>query len=242
MFAERAGENKCWHTTCFSCTKCGEMLEDLLYFFKDGQLFCGRDFAEIMNIPRCSACDELIFSSSYTLAEDKFWHEDHFCCWLCDRGLAGQAYIPVGGQPYCMECWQGRYGKHCQACRQYIQPQDKGVQLGEQHWHARGECFRCGVCGNSLMGGRVARRGGVVVCGQECGEVAKHRADAVREGAASQSGQESEAKSTSPPHKPQAGNPGKKVSYYATNPLHARKPSRDLSKQDQAETRYSTIV
>ena len=129
IFAERAGHNKCWHTTCVSCTKCGEMLEDLLYFHKNCQLFCGRDFAQLMNIPRCSACDELIFSSQYTLAEDRLWHEEHFCCWICDLQLAGHAYIPVGGQPHCMACWQERHGKVCSVCAQYIDPQGQRVSL-----------------------------------------------------------------------------------------------------------------
>ena len=38
-----------------------EMLADLIYFFVDGDIFCGRHYAEKMNIPRCKACDEVIF-------------------------------------------------------------------------------------------------------------------------------------------------------------------------------------
>ena len=87
------------------------MLEDLLYFFSNGSLFCGRDFAEMMNIPRCSACDELIFATEFTGAEEKHWHLKHFCCWTCDRPLAGHKYIPVDGQPHCLLCWQKKYGR-----------------------------------------------------------------------------------------------------------------------------------
>ena len=74
IFAERAGQDKCWHPGCFACCECGEILEDLLYYYSYGQLFCGRHFAAKMNIPRCAACDELIFSVEYTAAEDRF-------CW-----------------------------------------------------------------------------------------------------------------------------------------------------------------
>ena len=37
-----------------------------------GKLYCGRHFAAKMNIPRCAACDELIFSVEFTAAEDRW--------------------------------------------------------------------------------------------------------------------------------------------------------------------------
>ena len=33
VFAERAGQDSCWHPACFSCWQCGEVLEDLLYYY-----------------------------------------------------------------------------------------------------------------------------------------------------------------------------------------------------------------
>ena len=36
-----------------------ETLADLIYFYVDEKLFCGRHYAENMNIPRCKACDEV---------------------------------------------------------------------------------------------------------------------------------------------------------------------------------------
>jgi len=171
IFAERAGQDKCWHPSCFSCTQCGEMLEDLLYFYSKGQLYCGRDFAQLMSIPRCSACDELIFSTEYTGAEDSFWHIKHFCCLICDSPLAGQKYIPVEGQPHCLACWQERHGKVCSACGDYIDPQGQRVSLGENHWHANASCFKCGVCQASLLGGKMSRRQGTLLCSSRCGQV-----------------------------------------------------------------------
>ena len=35
------------------------MLADLIYFYVDESVFCGRHYAEKMNIPRCKACDEV---------------------------------------------------------------------------------------------------------------------------------------------------------------------------------------
>merc|ERR550519_1555129 len=144
------------------------MLEDLLYFFSNNELFCGRDFADMMKIPRCSACDELIFAAEYTGAEDQHWHLKHFCCWICDRPLAGHKYIPVDGQPHCLMCWQATHGKVCSACNEYIGPEEQRVSLGENHWHTSPKCFRCGVCSVSLLGGKMSRRGGVLLCSSAC--------------------------------------------------------------------------
>lgn len=88
-----------------------EMLADLIYFFADDDVFCGRHYAEKMEIPRCKACDELIFAPEYTSAEGASWHMDHFCCWLCDTPLAGHQYTPIEGQPHCLDCYQKKYGK-----------------------------------------------------------------------------------------------------------------------------------
>ena len=35
-----------------------ELLVDLIYFYKDRKLYCGRHHAETLK-PRCSACDEV---------------------------------------------------------------------------------------------------------------------------------------------------------------------------------------
>lgn len=59
VFASRAGHNSCWHPQCFQCTSCSELLVDLIYFYQDGQIYCGRHHAERLK-PRCQACDEVI--------------------------------------------------------------------------------------------------------------------------------------------------------------------------------------
>ena len=130
IFAERAGEDTCWHPDCFSCWECGELLEDLLYYYSQGHLYCGRHFAAKMKIPRCSACDELIFSGEFTSAENRFWHLKHFCCWICDLPLAGHQYIGVEGMPHCLQCWQSQHGKTCLTCSTVIHPKVTNVFPG----------------------------------------------------------------------------------------------------------------
>ena len=87
-------------------------MADLLYYHKSGHVYCARDYASLINIPRCAACDELIFASEYTGAENRVWHLRHFCCYECDKPLAGHKYIPGdNGHPLCLMCFQAKHGK-----------------------------------------------------------------------------------------------------------------------------------
>lgn len=52
----------------------GDLLADLVYFYHQDNIYCGRDLADILKIPRCKACDELIFTKEYTLAEGATFH------------------------------------------------------------------------------------------------------------------------------------------------------------------------
>lgn len=52
-------ENAVWHPGCFVCSVCDELLVDLVYFTHKGKLYCGRDLAALLKIPRCFACDEV---------------------------------------------------------------------------------------------------------------------------------------------------------------------------------------
>lgn len=58
VFASRAGSSPCWHPACFVCATCQELLVDLIYFYHNGKILCGRHHAELLK-PRCSSCDEV---------------------------------------------------------------------------------------------------------------------------------------------------------------------------------------
>lgn len=58
VFLSRAGDQFVWHPSCFICHTCNELLVDLLYFYKDHKVYCGRHHAELLK-PRCAACDEV---------------------------------------------------------------------------------------------------------------------------------------------------------------------------------------
>lgn len=58
IYAERAGYDKLWHPACFTCSTCGELLVDMIYFWKNGKLYCGRHYCDSEK-PRCAGCDEV---------------------------------------------------------------------------------------------------------------------------------------------------------------------------------------
>ncbi|XP_047590313.1 prickle-like protein 4 [Lutra lutra] len=108
VFAAPAGERRGWHPACFACQACGQALINLIYFYHDGHLYCGRHHAELLR-PRCPACDQLIFSRRCTEAEGRRWHENHFCCQDCAGPLGGGRYALPGGGPCCPSCFESRY-------------------------------------------------------------------------------------------------------------------------------------
>ncbi|XP_003404239.2 prickle-like protein 4 [Loxodonta africana] len=108
VFAARAGEQRCWHRPCFACQACGQALINLIYFYHNERLYCGRHHAELLK-PRCPACDQLIFSQRCTEAEGRRWHENHFCCQDCAGPLGGGRYALPGGGPCCPSCFKSRY-------------------------------------------------------------------------------------------------------------------------------------
>lgn len=168
--AERAGKEVAWHPQCFTCHSCGDLLADLVYFYHGGNIYCGRDLANILKIPRCNACDELIFTKEYTAAEGATFHIKHFCCYQCDTPLAGQQYIPdeKTNMPLCLKCYDEYHAEKCQKCMRIIGPAEEGVNWERLHWHKN--CFACAgvACGKSLIGGRFCIKNNLPFCSPTC--------------------------------------------------------------------------
>ncbi|MEQ2184703.1 hypothetical protein GOODEAATRI_010828 [Goodea atripinnis] len=160
VFASRAGHGSCWHPQCFQCSSCSELLVDLIYFFQDGQIFCGRHHAERQK-PRCQACDEvtvppkpfffLVLQQIFTLCidqgqmtyEGQHWHavESCFCCARCRLPLLGRPFLPRGGLIFCSRsCSLGEDPNNSDSC-------DSALQSRSPH-HSRRlgtpERLRCG--------------------------------------------------------------------------------------------------
>ncbi|XP_020289713.1 protein prickle-like [Pseudomyrmex gracilis] len=165
--ASRAGPAALWHPACFVCCVCRQLLVDLIYFWRDGRLYCGRHHAETLK-PRCCACDEIILADECTEAEGKAWHMRHFACLECDRQLGGQRYVMREGRPYCLRCFDASFAEYCDSCGEPI-----GVDQGQmshegQHWHATEACFCCATCRASLLGRPFLPRRGAIYCSIAC--------------------------------------------------------------------------
>lgn len=167
VIAEKAN-NASWHPGCFVCSVCNELLVDLVYFYYKNKLYCGRDLAAFLGIPRCFACDELIFVREYTVAEGHDYHVKHFCCWDCDMPLAGQQYITENDRPLCLSCYQKSYAKTCAACNVVIAADQQGVAIKNLNFHATQVCFCCYSCKKNLLNGRMAIKKDKLFCSKEC--------------------------------------------------------------------------
>ncbi|XP_043102574.1 prickle-like protein 2 isoform X2 [Puntigrus tetrazona] len=167
VFASRAGHGSCWHPQCFQCASCSELLVDLIYFYQDGHIYCGRHHAERIK-PRCQACDEIIFADECTEAEGRHWHMKHFCCFECETALGGQRYIMRESRPYCCHCYESLYAEYCDTCGEHIGIDQGQMTYEGQHWHASEACFCCACCRLPLLGRPFLPRGGLIFCSRSC--------------------------------------------------------------------------
>ncbi|XP_037954429.1 protein prickle [Teleopsis dalmanni] len=167
VFATRLGPNTSWHPGCFLCCVCHELLVDLIYFHRDGRLYCGRHHAETLK-PRCSACDEIILADECTEAEGRAWHMNHFACNECEKQLGGQRYIMREGKPYCLLCFDAMFAEYCDYCGEAIGVDQGQMSHDGQHWHATDECFACNTCRCSLLGRAFLPRRGAIYCSIAC--------------------------------------------------------------------------
>nr|XP_057906963.1 prickle planar cell polarity protein 3 isoform X2 [Doryrhamphus excisus] len=167
VFANRAGNSSCWHPQCFQCACCSELLVDLIYFYQEGQIYCGRHHAERLK-PRCQACDEIIFADECTEAEGRFWHMKHFCCFECEAPLGGQRYIMRECRPYCCSCYESLYAEYCDTCGEHIGIDQSQMTYEGQHWHAAEFCFCCARCRLPLLGRPFLPRRGLIFCSRSC--------------------------------------------------------------------------
>lgn len=159
-----------WHAGCFNCHTCKQPLADLLYFYhkETDNIYCGRDYAILKGIPRCAACDELIFVREYCLAEESTFHIKHFCCFECDGPLAGKQYVMEGSQPLCLDCYENLKAEKCNDCGNVIRPDEQGVSLQNLHWHAEDTCFACKYCRKPLLGNKMLLRNNNLFCSDVC--------------------------------------------------------------------------
>jgi len=163
---ERMSE-KIWHSHCFKCEMCKEPLIDEIYFQYSDNIYCGRHFGENYK-QRCTSCDELIFSSEYTNAEEREWHKKHFCCFSCDHELSNEEYIYENMQPYCTKCYRMKFAIQCHTCKLVIPFNAQRLSFEGMDWHSDKNCFKCFKCNKGLLDADFIERNEVIYCSEEC--------------------------------------------------------------------------
>ncbi|XP_075688556.1 LIM and cysteine-rich domains protein 1 [Rhinoderma darwinii] len=107
IYADRAGYKKQWHPACFVCGQCREPLVNLIYFWKGNRLWCGRHYCESER-PRCTGCNEMIFSEHFQQYEGKSWHTEHFTCTSCEQSLIDKPSVLDNAPLLCVSCSSNR--------------------------------------------------------------------------------------------------------------------------------------
>ncbi|KAM3915505.1 LIM and cysteine-rich domains protein 1 [Leptodactylus fuscus] len=107
VYADWAGSKKQWHPACFVCCQCREPLVNLIYFWRGNRLWCGRHYCESER-PRCTGCDEMIFSEHFQQYGGKSWHSEHFSCTSCDQSLLDKPVVLDRALLLCTSCSSDR--------------------------------------------------------------------------------------------------------------------------------------
>lgn len=108
---------------------------------------------------------QIIFSDTYTEAEGKNWHKEHFCCDRCDSPLQGKNYGQKEGKIFCEGCFERYEAKDCCRCRLPITLGMKQIVKKEKFFHE--DCFICKRCRESLFERRYYEAENDFLC-EEC--------------------------------------------------------------------------
>lgn len=156
-----------WHEKCFKCTDCKTSLVDRPFATKEDRLFCSEchdnNFAS-----RCDGCGN-IFRAGMKKFEykTKQWHEQCFCCKVCQQPIGNRSFIPRDQEVVCVHCYEEQYAQRCVKCNMVI---DKGgITYKNTPWHR--DCFTCNHCNKILAGEKFTSRDEKPFCADCFGEL-----------------------------------------------------------------------
>ncbi|CAF1466838.1 unnamed protein product [Rotaria sp. Silwood1] len=167
IYIKRADCNSIWHPQCFICTKCKQFLVNLIYFYKNGQLYCEQHHAKLYK-RRYTGGDLIIFIFTCNEYKDRGSDMYRFCCSFCKQYLAGERYIERRGQLFCLDCFETTYAEYCDICCEPIGPSQARITYESHQWHATETCFYCYVCLIPLNNSDFLQDYGILFCSNEC--------------------------------------------------------------------------
>jgi len=136
--------DKDWHPDHFACAHCKKPISGGSFHTKDGKPYCVEDYARLY-MAKCYACKEPIHDK-VVKAQDKTWHEEHWCCTGCRKPLGAASFMEKEGKPYCLPCNTRLFAPICSGCHEPIA--GKVVMAMEKKWHP--ECFKCDKCSKAI--------------------------------------------------------------------------------------------
>jgi hypothetical protein len=92
-----------WHPEHFGCTVCQEVLSATQFFERDGQPYCNVHYTQLFGVV-CAKCEKPILGHGKTFL-DKQYHEEHFCCHVCEKLLKPGHIREWDSKPYCDKCY-----------------------------------------------------------------------------------------------------------------------------------------
>ncbi|ORY89913.1 hypothetical protein BCR43DRAFT_464653 [Syncephalastrum racemosum] len=138
-------EQNQWHVDCFKCRHCGQDLEHVAFYSKDGQPYCALDYHELFST-RCDYCGTPIEEKSIS-ALGKHYHVGHFFCRGCSKPFdETSAFMVHDGHPYCEKDYMAKFGHACMGCGEIISGEFLNALGGD--WHK--SCFVCADCGKAF--------------------------------------------------------------------------------------------
>lgn len=120
----------CYHKEHFCCSKCGEKLSEN-FLRMDGDVVCmmcykGRG-------ARCEKCKGTI-DGKRTIVDDRVWHENCFCCKVCNKPIEKGKFIFYGEDCYHAGCYRELGMVNCAFCKssienEYLEHKQSGDKL-----------------------------------------------------------------------------------------------------------------
>ncbi|CAF3849920.1 unnamed protein product [Rotaria sp. Silwood1] len=167
IYIKRDNCTNLWHPQCFICTQCKKFLVNLIYFYKDGQLYCERHHSDLYK-PRYIGCDLIIFSFESNKAEGHYRNMYQFFCFNCKICLNDERYIMRKRQLFCLNCFETMYLEYCDTCCERIEANQAQIIHESHQWHATKTCFCCYTCLIPLNNNDFLQDNGALFCSNKC--------------------------------------------------------------------------
>ncbi|MFH4981146.1 hypothetical protein AB6A40_007855 [Gnathostoma spinigerum] len=133
-----------YHGYHFRCQICKKELDETARVVNEKDLFCSRCYDETNSV--CGACRRPIDNERSVKAVGKWWHLDHFSCFVCGKPFYGSKYIERRDKAYCERCYVKTFAEICYKCSTGLI--GGNIKVFKKHWCPK--CYTCCTCDAQL--------------------------------------------------------------------------------------------